>query len=111
MLRRIGDVVKTIFSLVEAVSQLKAENELLMKEISELRREVDEQAGQVKVLIEFVRSALEDRMERRAEAAARAVLAEYESKSGSNRQARRNEKSAGRVPFPLSRRDANESAT
>ena len=81
MLRRIGEVVKTILGLVESVSQLKAKNDVLTGKIDELRREVDQQAGQVRVLMEFVRGALDDRVEKRAEATARAVLASYESKS------------------------------
>jgi len=55
----------------------------LTAKVDELRREVDQQAGQVKVLIEFVRSALDDRVEKRAQAAARAVLADYEAKASS----------------------------
>jgi hypothetical protein len=83
MLRRIGEVVRTILGLVESVSQLKAKNDVLTIKIDELRREVDQQAGQIKVLMEFVRSALDDRVERRAEAAARAILADFEAKAGS----------------------------
>jgi hypothetical protein len=83
MLRRIGEVVGTILSLVDSVAQLKAKNDILTAKVDELRREVDQQAGQVKVLIEFVRSALDDRVEKRAQAAARAVLADYEAKASS----------------------------
>ena len=82
MLRRIGEVVKTVFGLVESVAQLKTKNDFLTAKVDELRREVDQQAGQIKVLMEFVRSALDDRVEKRAEAAARAILAEYQSKTG-----------------------------
>jgi hypothetical protein len=82
MLRRIGEVVKTILGLVESVEQLKTKNDVLTAKVDELRREVDQQAGQVKVLLEFVRGALDDRIEKRAEAAARAVLAEREAKPG-----------------------------
>ncbi len=80
MLRRIGEVVRTVFGLVESVEQLKAKNETLTAKVDELRREIDQQTGQVKVLLEFVRGALDDRVEKRAETAARAVLAEFESK-------------------------------
>jgi cell division protein FtsB len=69
------------FSLVESVAQLKAKNDVLTAKVDELRHEVDQQAGQVKVLIEFVRGALDDRVEKRAQAAARAVLADYEAKA------------------------------
>jgi hypothetical protein len=83
MLRRIGEVVRTILSLVESVAQLRAKNDVLTAQVDELRREVDQQAGQVKVLMEFVRSALDDRVEKRAQSAARAVLADCEAKASS----------------------------
>ena len=76
MLRRIGDVVRTVFGLVDSIEQLKAKNDVLTAKVDELQREVDQQAGQVKVLLEFVRRALDERVEKRAEAVARAVLAE-----------------------------------
>lgn len=82
MLRRIGEVVKTILGLVESVSELKAKNDALTANLEELRREVDQQSGQITVLIEFIRGALDERVEKRAEAAARAILAEFERKSG-----------------------------
>ena len=85
MLRRIGEVVGTILSLVDSVAQLKAKNDVLTAKVDELRREVDQQAGQVKVLIEFVCSVLDDRVEKRARAAARAVLADYEAKASSTK--------------------------
>jgi hypothetical protein len=82
MLRRIGEVIKTILDVAESVSQLKAKNDVLTAKIDELRREVDQQAGQIRVLMEFVRSALDERVEKRAEAAARAILADYDFTSG-----------------------------
>jgi hypothetical protein len=82
MLRRIGEVIKTILGLVDSVAQLKEKNDALTLKVDELQRQVDQQAGQVTVLLEFVRSALDDRVEKRAEAAARAVLEEFRSKSG-----------------------------
>ena len=90
MLRRVGEIIKTIFGLVESVSQLKAKNDALTAKIEELRREVDQQSGQVKVLMEFVRSALDERVESRAKEAARAVLAEYESRSGTKSRGKMN---------------------
>ena len=82
MLRRIGEVVKTILGLVDSVAELKAKNDALSASVEELRREVDQQAGQIRVLIEFIRDALDERVEKRAEAAARAIVAEFERKSG-----------------------------
>jgi hypothetical protein len=55
---------------------------MLTAEVDGLRREFDHQAGQVKVLMQFVRSGLDDRVEKRAEVAARAILADYETKTG-----------------------------
>jgi FtsZ-binding cell division protein ZapB len=82
MLRRMGEAVKTIFDLVDAVEQLKRKNDSLTAKVDELRREVDQQAGQIRVLLGFVRGALDDRIQRRAEAAARSVVAELEAKLG-----------------------------
>ena len=79
MLRRIGEVIRTVFGLVDSLEQLKGKNDVLTAKVDELRREVDQQAGQVRVLMEFVRSALDDRVEKRVQAAARAVLAEFET--------------------------------
>jgi len=78
-----------IFGLVESVDQLKAKHDVLSAKVDELRREVDQQAGQVKVLMQFVQSALNDQVERRAEAAARAVLAASEPKSGDKSPAKK----------------------
>ena len=68
-----------IFGLVESVEQLRAKNEVLTAKVDELRREVDQQAGQVMVLMQFVRSALDDRVEKRAAAATHAVLTDYDA--------------------------------
>ena len=80
MLRRIGEVVKTILGLVRSMEQLKARNDVLTTKVDELQRKIDQQAGQVEVLLRFVAGALDDRIEKRAEAAARAVLAELAKK-------------------------------
>jgi hypothetical protein len=89
MLRRIGEVIRTILGLVESVAQLKEKNDALAAKVEELRREVDQQSGQIRVLLEFVRGALNDRVDQRAEAAARAVLAEREGKAGTSSSARK----------------------
>jgi hypothetical protein len=49
MLRRIGDVVRTILGLVESVDQLKAKNDVLTTKVDQLRLEVAQQAGQLEV--------------------------------------------------------------
>jgi lipopolysaccharide biosynthesis regulator YciM len=89
MLRRIGEVVKTIFGLVESMEHLKAKNDGLTSKVDELSREVYQQAGQIRVLLEFVKGALDDRVEKRAEAAARAVLAEFEASQSAKSAAKK----------------------
>ena len=89
MLRRLGKAVKLIFGLVDSVAQLKLKNEALSRKIDELRHEVDQQAGQVRVLLQFVQSALNDRVQEQARAAVRAVLAERENQPGTKRPARK----------------------
>jgi hypothetical protein len=78
MIRRLGEAVRTILGLVHSVDQLKARNDVLTAKVDELQRKVDQQAGQLEVLLRFVVGALDDRIEKRAEAAARAVLAKFE---------------------------------
>jgi hypothetical protein len=85
MLRRVGKAVKLIFGLAESIAQLKAKNEALSVKVDEMRRDLDQQAGQVTVLIHFVQSALNDRVREQAEAAVRAILAEREHKPGTKR--------------------------
>jgi uncharacterized protein YhaN len=67
MLRRIGEVIRTIFRLVESVDQLKAKNEALTARMEELRRELDRQAAQVSVLMLFVRDALNSKADNEAD--------------------------------------------
>src|ERR1043165_3044519 len=80
MLRRIGEVVRTILGLVESVEQLKAKNDVLTTKVDQLRLEVAQQAGQLEVLLKFISGALNAQVDKRAEDAARAVLAEFEAK-------------------------------
>jgi hypothetical protein len=62
------------------VEQLKSRNDVLTAKVDELQRTIDQQSGQVEVLLRFVTGALDDKIEKRAEAAARAVVAELEKK-------------------------------
>ena len=80
MLRRLGEAVKTIIGLVNSVEHLKSRNDALATKVDELQRKVDQQAGQVEVLLRFVIGALDDRIEKRAETAARAAVAELDKK-------------------------------
>lgn len=83
MLRRIGDVVRTVLGLVESVDQLKAKNDVLTTKVDQLRLEVAQQAGQLEVLLKFISGALNAQVDKRAEAAARAIIAEFEAKQRS----------------------------
>jgi hypothetical protein len=85
LLRRAGEAVKVIFGLADSVTELKTKNDALFAKVAELRRDVDQQAGQVKVLMGFVQSALNDRVREQAEAAVRAILAERGNKPGTKR--------------------------
>ena len=80
MLRRLGEAVKAIIGLVDSVEQLKSRNEVLATKVDELQRQIDQQAGQIEVLLRFVSSALDDRIEKRVEAAARAAIAQIATK-------------------------------
>ena len=80
LLRRLGEAVKTIIGLVHSVEQLKSRNDVLATKVDELQRKVDQQAGQVEVLLRFVVGALDDRIEKRAEAAARAAVGDLQKK-------------------------------
>jgi hypothetical protein len=62
------------------VEQLKSRNDVLTTKVDELQRKIDQQAGQIEVLLRFVTGALDDRIEKRAEAAARAAVADLEKK-------------------------------
>jgi predicted RNase H-like nuclease (RuvC/YqgF family) len=68
--RRIGEFVRNILRLERSVEALKKENKELDGRVITLQRQVDEQAGQLKVLLDFVNKALDERVESRAEEAA-----------------------------------------
>jgi len=67
---RIGDFVLNVLRLEGAVESLKKENVELDRRVLALQRQVDEQAGQLRILSEFVNKALEESVKRRAEEAA-----------------------------------------
>ncbi len=68
--RRIGEFVRNILRLERSVEALKAENKELDQRVGVLQRQVDEQAGQLKVLLDFVNKALDERVASQAEEAA-----------------------------------------
>lgn len=71
---RIGEFVANTLQIERSVASLKEENKQLRKELKELQRQVDEQAGKFEILSDFVRTAVHDQVDSRAEkAAVRAV--------------------------------------
>jgi len=67
--RRIGEFVRNILRLERSVESLRKENSELDQRVGALQRQVDEQTGQLKVILDFVNKALDDRVEARAEEA------------------------------------------
>lgn len=67
--RRIGEFVRNVLRLERSVEALKNENSELNRRVGTLQRQVDDQAGQLKVLVDFVNKALDERVDSRAEEA------------------------------------------
>jgi hypothetical protein len=67
--RRVGEFVRNVLRLERSVEALKKENAELDRHVSTLQRQVDDQAGQLKVLVDFVNKALDERVDSRAEEA------------------------------------------
>jgi hypothetical protein len=98
MLRRLGEAVKIIIGFVHSVEQLKRRNDVLATKVDELQRKIDQQAGQLEVLLRFVTGALDDRIEKRAKP--RHVLPSpgWKKSGVRNRPARNDLPSAGPIP-------------
>lgn len=73
-LRKIGEFLANVLTLERSVDALKDRTRSLEAEVQRLQRQVDEQAGELKVLVTFVHSSLRDQIEGRAERAAIRVL-------------------------------------
>jgi uncharacterized protein YoxC len=56
VLRRLGDVGRTVFGLVDTVERLTRENKELRAKVDTLQREVDRQAGQISVMLSILRA-------------------------------------------------------
>ena len=56
--------------LRRSVNTLNEQNKRLEEQIAQLQRQVDEQGGEIKILIEFVQTSLRNEIETRAERAA-----------------------------------------
>ena len=63
--RRIGEFIRNVLTLERTIEALKKDNQRLDERVDILQRQVDDQTGQLKVLMEFVRGALDDRIESR----------------------------------------------
>ncbi len=68
--RRVGEFVANILQLERCVASLREENKRLREELRALQRQVDEQGGKLEVLSDFVRNAVHDKVDSRAEKAA-----------------------------------------
>jgi chaperonin cofactor prefoldin len=73
-LRKFGEFLANVLTLERSVDALKDRTKSLEAEVQRLQRQVDEQAGELKVLVTFVHSSLRDQIEGRAERAAIRVL-------------------------------------
>ena len=67
--RRVGEFIRNILRLERSVESLRVENKELDQRVAALQRQVDEQSGQLKVLLDFINKALDERVESRAEEA------------------------------------------
>lgn len=68
--KKIGEFVANVMRLERSVETLKEDNRKLHEQVSRLQSQVDDQAGQLKVLLSFVHTSLRDQVETRAEGAA-----------------------------------------
>jgi chaperonin cofactor prefoldin len=73
-LRKLGEFLANVLTLERSVDALKDRTKSLEAEVQRLQRQVDEHAGELKVLVTFVHSSLRDQIEGRAERAAIRVL-------------------------------------
>jgi septal ring factor EnvC (AmiA/AmiB activator) len=68
--RRVGDFVSNVFQLERNIASLKEDNKRLREELKAIQRQTNEQEGQLKVLLNFVQTALNEQVDSRAERAA-----------------------------------------
>jgi predicted nuclease with TOPRIM domain len=84
--RKIGEFLANILTLERSVDALQDRTKSLEAEMQRLQRQVDEQAGELKVLVTFVHSSLRGQIEGRAERAAIRVLERLASMQGEESQ-------------------------
>jgi chaperonin cofactor prefoldin len=68
--KKIGAFVLAVFDLKRSVDTLKKQNEQLQSDVYRLQRQVDEQAGQLKTLQQFIQTSVYDHAARSGEQAA-----------------------------------------
>ena len=68
--KKIGEFVLAVFEVKRSVETLKKQNEQLQSDVYRLQRQVDEQAGQLKTLQQFIQTAVYDHAARSGEQAA-----------------------------------------
>lgn len=73
-IKSVGNFLVNVLALERSVAALKAHNKELDDQVLALQRQVDDQAGQLKVLVSFVQTSLRDQIEGRAERAVINVL-------------------------------------
>jgi hypothetical protein len=80
--RRVGEFLRNILEIERSIRGLRSENAELRARVDELQRMVDEHHGQLKLLSDFVKTSLDDRVERRAEDAAMRTLERFMAFAG-----------------------------
>jgi energy-converting hydrogenase A subunit M len=72
--KAISEFVADVLHLKRSVATLTEQHKKLDAEITRLQRQVDEQGGQLKVLVDFVQTSLRNEIETRAERAAVSLI-------------------------------------
>lgn len=72
--QKIGEFVAHVFQLERSVETLTEQNKRLQSEVSQLQRQVDEQAGQLKAIMHLIDTTIRERAVMQAEQAAVRVV-------------------------------------
>jgi hypothetical protein len=64
--RRIAEFIRNILEVERSIRSLRSENAELRAKVDELQRMVDDHNGQLKLISNFVKTSLDERVERRA---------------------------------------------
>ncbi|WP_421725448.1 hypothetical protein [Bauldia sp.] len=77
--RRAFDFARNVVKLEQSVQRLREDNRDLRVQLLRLQSQLSEHNGQLRTLTAFVREAMDDKIEIRAEKAVRRILAEGSS--------------------------------